>query len=787
MLYMSGICGVLAILALLTGSLSRKRRMILFMLELSSMILLMSDRFAYIYRGDVSTMGFWMVRICNFLVYFFSLVIPLQVSLYICDALKNDGGMKVLPNRLFLCKVIFVIGVILLVISQFTGLYYTFDDQNRYQRAPGNLVCYLMPVLLVLLLLSVVFQYRKQLSRMLRFAVMLNLVVPVLASIIQIFTYGVSLTNMTAVGMAILMYIYALLDLNQSLKLAREREIESYKNAEKREHAIFEQTAEALASAIDAKDKYTHGHSSRVAQYSLRIAREAGMSDEECERIYFAALLHDVGKIGIADYIINKDGKLTDEEFAQIKLHPVFGNQILSRIKESPYLSVGAHFHHERYDGHGYPDGLIGDDIPEIARIIAVADAYDAMASKRSYRDVLPQHLVREELVKNMGTQFDPKYAKHMLNLMDHDSDYQMHEQQEGGGSSLESRLECDSIYHECSSGIHITDKITRIRLFCKSAEGFDDSQAMPSLILFDSLDERVHESERRKKDFLYYEYGQIRFDGQTICTGARKAETKEEKADGKAREGEQRANYRRYDIEAVRVKDHVQIRIKDENRSIQSVFALPDNGRFSYISLTGEHCILNYIRSECDQEPVDAGYIERIAEEVSYIKDCPQGDIPNIQVDGWRALLSKGVAVNGKVRLSFHAQSLPTARLVWHCPYISIYTSKDGTETGENFREFVLIRMDGENWESDEHAENDVRIDRKMTFKGWNEWKERFREGMDCEVLIRRDGNVITVTTENLGIEIESVTTIKDETEEIYAALTGDQCAITDIHVSGE
>ncbi len=163
-----------------------------------------------------------------------------------------------------------------------------------------------------------------------------------------------------------------------------------------------------------------------MAEYSQSIAELAGKPDRECVEIYLIALLHDVGKIGIPDGIINKDGRLTDEEFAVIKTHPVIGDQILSRIKQFPDLSIGAKYHHERYDGRGYPEGLKGEEIPEIARIIAVADAYDAMSSKRSYRDCLPQEVIRNEIVKGMGTQFDPKFAGIMLELIDKDKNYHM-------------------------------------------------------------------------------------------------------------------------------------------------------------------------------------------------------------------------------------------------------------------------------------------------------------------------------------------------------------------------
>ncbi len=428
MLFMSGICFVLAILTLMTKALSPRRKRILALLEAAAMILLLADRYAYIYRGDLSTLGFWMVRISNFLVYFMTLYISHALTLYLLDLFRTEGNLKFFPKRLWACEALFAAGLILLVVSQFTGLYYTFDAQNTYQRAPANILCYVAPFLITFLQISVVVQYRKQLRPIIVFSLGLNTVVPLVASIVQIFAYGISLTNMTVVGMAIFLYVFVLMDLSETAEHAKNLEIEFYRHEKEKEHDMFEQTAQALASAIDAKDRYTRGHSSRVAVYSQMIAREAGKTEEECEEIYFAALLHDVGKIGIADSIINKDGRLTDEEFEQIKLHPLYGSQILSQIQQSPYLCVGARHHHERYDGKGYPDGLKGEEIPEIARIIGVADAYDAMTSKRSYRDTMPQSKVREELVRCMGTQFDPQFASIMLRRIDLDTEYTMRE-----------------------------------------------------------------------------------------------------------------------------------------------------------------------------------------------------------------------------------------------------------------------------------------------------------------------------------------------------------------------
>lgn len=211
------------------------------------------------------------------------------------------------------------------------------------------------------------------------------------------------------------------------IRLQRNLSQEVEKKTEENEK-LFMHVVHSLADAIDAKDTYTNGHSGRVAKYSKEIARRYGYSEKAQGDIYMMGLLHDVGKIGVPDAVINKPAKLTDEEFALIKNHPSMGSRILKNIKEMPALATGARWHHEKFGGGGYPDGLSGNDIPEEARIIAVADAYDAMSSRRSYRDVLPQEVVRGEIEKGKGTQFDPKFADIMLSMIDEDTEYTMKE-----------------------------------------------------------------------------------------------------------------------------------------------------------------------------------------------------------------------------------------------------------------------------------------------------------------------------------------------------------------------
>lgn len=191
-------------------------------------------------------------------------------------------------------------------------------------------------------------------------------------------------------------------------------------------NALNANIMKALAYTIDSKDRYTSGHSQRVAKYSVELAKRLGKSEEEQKTIYYAGLLHDVGKIRVPGSVINKPGKLTNEEFNQIKIHPVSGYHTLKDIYDNKLVALGAKYHHERYDGTGYPNELEGENIPEIARIIGVADAYDAMASNRSYRDALPQEVVRAEIEKGKGRQFDPLIAEKMIQMIDEDINYEM-------------------------------------------------------------------------------------------------------------------------------------------------------------------------------------------------------------------------------------------------------------------------------------------------------------------------------------------------------------------------
>jgi putative nucleotidyltransferase with HDIG domain len=175
---------------------------------------------------------------------------------------------------------------------------------------------------------------------------------------------------------------------------------------------LFMGVLHALTRSIDAKDAYTRGHSQRVAELSRALARKVGLSDEQCERVYLSGLLHDVGKIGVPEAVLTKPGKLTEAEFDAIKKHPEIGAQILGNIKQLQDIIPGVLYHHERWDGRGYPAQRGGEDIPLMGRIICVADSFDAMSSTRTYRPALPLETVLAEIARCAGAQFDPALAK---------------------------------------------------------------------------------------------------------------------------------------------------------------------------------------------------------------------------------------------------------------------------------------------------------------------------------------------------------------------------------------
>lgn len=192
----------------------------------------------------------------------------------------------------------------------------------------------------------------------------------------------------------------------------------NYKERQKNDVKIILQSMNTFISFIDAKDPYTRGHSKRVAMYAAEISKRMGLSDDEVQNIYYAGLLHDAGKISVPDAVLNKPGKLSDDERKEIQNHTVAGGKMLKQLTSLRGVRETALYHHERYDGKGYPEGLNGDAIPLYARIVGVADSYDAMSSNRVYRRHLTKDEIMDEMQKGAGSQFDPDIVKYMVDMI---------------------------------------------------------------------------------------------------------------------------------------------------------------------------------------------------------------------------------------------------------------------------------------------------------------------------------------------------------------------------------
>ena len=781
MLVLSGITGILAVLAFITNAFPFRKRILLGVFEAGVTILLTFDRFAYIFRGDTSSLGYVMVRLSNFMVFAFTLIVIELFCQYVVDMLKNDVGVERTPRLLVAAQIVAAFGFGMLIISQLTDFYYSFDSSNRYQRGDGFYICYLVPLIMLVLIFIELFVNRKKIRKAIFAGLILFSGIPLVAAFFQAKLYGVSLINISMVVMAVFMYVLVLYDMNNMVLRLHKEEVDYLKRERKGMQRLFDQTAVSFMSAVDAKNNYTKGHSVRVANYSRMLAKLYGLSDDDTDKVYYAALLHDVGKVSIPDKILLESEEAEDGVNDIFMNHTRLGERILRDIRDYPFLTEVAHFHHERFDGNGYPEGLKGNEIPLAARIVAVADVYDNMTSKKSFRDHLPQSRVREEFVTEAGYRFDPEIAKLMVNIIDDDVDYRLKQSVDETEDLSINELVCEAYRSSIFRGIPITENVIKIRMDFVADETGEERFSVPAAIIFDSMDGRVHHAQRYIEENRYYEYGEVWFDGHCVDTNARDIRMtvtgEHDTAPGRNDQGIS------YEIEAGRYKDQVRIRIYGGEKDYEIIFALPDRSRYIFISLTGEHCVLKNIETIETDEILKEGDIERIAEEISYTNRM-ESDIKNIQIDGYCAAYTESVPVKDEMRIAFYSMSLPAARFVWHCPYIVLFYSEDKKPHGPGYKEFALIRLDGEIVETDESAENKVLVTKGDEFESWNAWKDANKKGMEIVVNFRRKGNKVTVTSENMGIFIKNVTTVDKDIPEIYASVTGDQCAVTDIRI---
>lgn len=213
-------------------------------------------------------------------------------------------------------------------------------------------------------------------------------------------------------------FLYAASRMYDSIQRKNAEYLQEIERKNKEIQRVTLEAISTIANIIDAKDEYTQGHSQRVADYASELAKRLGYSEDELENVRYIALLHDIGKIGIPDSVLKKTARLSDQEFEVMKQHVDIGNRILHENTVIKDLFKGAKYHHERYDGNGYTEGLQGEDIPEVARIICIADSYDAMTSSRVYRPRMTEEQAIQELLKNSGSQFDPDMIKVFIQIL---------------------------------------------------------------------------------------------------------------------------------------------------------------------------------------------------------------------------------------------------------------------------------------------------------------------------------------------------------------------------------
>lgn len=371
--------------------------------------------------------------LCSTVYFGTNIAVGYQFTRYISACVHRERCGRVdLVNR-----VIYVLCFLVLIANLFTGFVFSFSGEGSYIHGPLYYFVYAFPYYFILFSIGILIFHFKQFTLEQRISIAVFFILCMVGPLAQMLFFPDVLLSLFTIPIGLLICMFTLETPDYQLLMKTMGELEDLRLH--LQHEVERQTARSerlslqalktLAVTIDAKDKYTNGHSMRVAEYARELVRRSGGSEREQEEIYYIGLLHDIGKIGVPDEIINKTTELTEEEFDVMKTHPVIGAEILKNLSmDIPGIEVGAMWHHERYAGGGYPDGLAGEQIPKVARIIGVADAYDTMTSKRSYRDVMPQSHVRSEFVEKSGIQFDPVYAALMVEMIDEDKEYRLRE-----------------------------------------------------------------------------------------------------------------------------------------------------------------------------------------------------------------------------------------------------------------------------------------------------------------------------------------------------------------------
>ena len=373
-----------------------------------------------------------LVQILNGLYFFSGGTTSVLFVYYIISVAFKDASKEARKKAYLINLIVLLLFGISLFVNNWTGFYYYISDDYAYSHGPIYILVNFVTIIFIFESIAIVVMKRKRFNNRQLICTILFYTSFFTSFILQLTVFNdVLLSDLgSAIGTLILLFsietpdyskLMATLNELNELKASLEIQVENRTHELDKEKKSYEEltleTLSSLANVIDAKDHYTKGHSFRVAAYSKGIAEQLKLSPQECEQIYFAGLIHDVGKIGINESIITKPGKLTDKEYAIIKAHSSLGGDILKGIKQFPIFEEVARSHHERFDGEGYPDKLKGEEIPFAARIVAVADVFDAMTSDRTYRKALNDETAIKELIDCKNSQFDPVAVDAFLSL----------------------------------------------------------------------------------------------------------------------------------------------------------------------------------------------------------------------------------------------------------------------------------------------------------------------------------------------------------------------------------
>lgn len=733
MLCLCASCVTMTIMLFLTKFLSTRRKWILICIEVVATLLLFFDRLAYIYAGNPESIGYIMVRLSNFMVFFLTSTIIFVFNFYIIDLVLNEGQLTKIPRRLVFTGFAAFAGMMLAIISGFTNLYYSFDYMNFYHRGRGFLIAYIIPVVCPLIQYTAIIKHRKSFSKFIFTAVALFIFLPLITGIIQIFTYGISIVNMVMVMVSVFLYFFAYLDVNAAVEKAHEIEIQSFKTEQEKMKSIFGQAVQAMASVLEKNNSAQKGRAERIALTARELARRGGKSEDDCDKVYYAGCCFDAGE------------------------------EALSFIKAFPYLSETAKFAGKDYD----------ESLPEYSRIVTVAKDYEKMINDST----IPAFYVRDYFIREAGRKYDPLYAKLAVQLLDSETNKGAFDKAD---EELQTELECHNYREEVTSGIPVLQNVTEICFDCSVLDK-DARFSLPSIIIFDSSDEKVQKTQQTIESHKYIEYGEVWFDAHYISTSARNMEIRnaEVREEGKREAGELSS----YRITASRFEDHLLLKMQGPEKNFDLIVALPSASKSAFVGITGENVHIQNIRLEHINQLTTENDIPRIAEKLNYINRI-ESDIPNVQIVKPLGQFTQGVEVKNNMKIFFHAQSLPDANLVWHCPYILLYYSDDGKVYGSNYCEYAMIKFDGEENGSNENAENEFIMKKTESFTSWEDWEEINKTGYECQIEFMKNGSEVVLRTQNKGIFIQNTTRVKSGNKDIFVAFSGDQVALTDIRI---